>query len=42
LKSLKSNKQTFYTTEPDIELYSKIKRSGNISLLKHLAIFPRD
>ncbi len=43
LKSLKANNQTFFTTDPDIELYSKIKRKGsNISLLKHLAIFPRD
>ncbi len=43
LKSLKSNKQTFFLTDPDIELYSTIGRPGsNISLLKHLAIFPRD
>lgn len=43
LKSLKSNKQTFFTSNPNIELYSKISPiGGNISLLKHLAIFPRD
>lgn len=43
LKSLKTNKQTFFISNPNINLYSKILSPGsNISLLKHLAIFPRD
>ena len=41
LKSLKANKQTFFTLETDIELYSKIKRPKGLTLLRHLAIFPR-
>jgi hypothetical protein len=42
-RSVKSNKQEFHNSTSDIQLYRPIRAPGeNISLAKHLAIFPKD
>ncbi len=41
LKSIKENKQCYFSY-PDIELFTKIKTKPDITLLKHLTLFPKD
>ena len=41
LASIKSNKQKFYSTMPNIQLFDKIKPSKGSNMIKHLAPFHR-
>ncbi|MFQ5754153.1 MAG: RNA-directed DNA polymerase [bacterium] len=41
LASIKSNKQRFYSTVPNIQLFDKIKFSKKSNMIKHLAPFQR-
>lgn len=43
LKSIKSNSQQYFVSDPDIVLFKKIlKPSLNKKLVKHLAVFPKE